>query len=459
MLQRKFQIFSLLVALVFTASCSHNQQQSHTSEVDLDLDVKKFTLDNGLRLLVYENNRLPIVSYYTFFDVGGRYEENGTTGATHFLEHMMFKGAKKYGPREFDTYIERNGGSTNAYTTFDNTVYYESFPKASLDKIIDMESDRLQHLLLEEKSFEKERQVVLEERKMRYENSDKGKLYLAMMKDVFKGTPYGGSVIGDKKDVESLNRDQMMEFFKRFYTPDNAIIVISGDVDASDVYSKIKSAFGSIKKSENLAQYKQEKDAPKHYQFKKKFENEIRLHGQSENPIFMIAYKGEPVGSDKSYQLDILSSILGQSESSYLNQLWTKGKHPKLGATYVANYTMKNNGVFYIYGELLHKVSLSSFKNSYEKMTRNICDEAISERTLQKTKNQFLVQYYGSLETNAEVARFLGNNEFFSGSYDFYKKEINIINAITVSQVMKVCKEVFNDEKIFVSIWNKHPNK
>lgn len=459
MLQRKTHIISFLIGLFILSACSHTETHEDHHRPVFNLEVKKYTLDNGLRLIVYENKKLPVVSYYTFFDVGGRYEESGTTGATHFLEHMMFKGAKKYGPREFDTYIEKNGGSTNAYTTFDNTVYYESFPKSSLDVIIDMESDRLQHLLLEEVSFEKERQVVLEERKMRYENSDKGKLYLSMMKEVFKGTPYGGSVIGDKEDVENLKRDQMMDFFKKFYTPDNAIIVIAGDVDADDVYSKIKKSFGDIKRSENLADYKKEKDAPNNYTFRSKFGREVKLHGQSENPIFMIAYKGEPVGSKRGYELDILSSILGQSESSYMNQLWVKGKRPLLASTYVANYTLKNNGVFYVYGELLHKVSLKTFQKSYDKHVRHMCDEAITERTLQKTKNQFLVQYYGSLETNAEVARFLGNNEFFAGDYENYKKEIEIINNITVPEVMSACKSVFRDGNIFVSIWNKHSKK
>ena len=145
----------------------------------------------ALRLLVVENNKLPIVSYYTFFDVGGRFEsrETGTTGATHFLEHMMFKGAKKYKAGEFEKIVEGNGGRGNAYTTFDSTVYYESFPSKVLEKIIDLEADRMGNLTIESKSFESERLVVKEERKMRYENSPMGKLYLSMMQAVFKGTP------------------------------------------------------------------------------------------------------------------------------------------------------------------------------------------------------------------------------------------------------------------------------
>ena len=143
------------------------------------MNAKKFVLDNGLKVIISENRKLPIFSYLTFYDVGGRFEsrEAGTTGATHFLEHMMFKGAKKFGPGEFEKIIESNGGRSNAYTTFDSTVYYESLNSEVIEKIIELEADRMENLLIEEKSFESERKVVLEERKMRYENSPSGKLF------------------------------------------------------------------------------------------------------------------------------------------------------------------------------------------------------------------------------------------------------------------------------------------
>lgn len=460
MIQRKLKVFAMLGTLFFGASCAHKEMDQSMAKDGLNLNVKKVVLDNGLRVLIYENHKLPIFSYYTFFDVGGRYEEGGTTGATHFLEHMMFKGAKKYGPRQFDTFIESNGGSTNAYTTFDNTVYYESLPSHTIEKVVDMEADRFQHLLLEKQSFEKERQVVLEERKMRYENSDRGKLYLSMMKEVFQGTPYGGSVIGDKKDVENLNRDQMREFFKRFYTPDNAIIVIAGDVDADDTIKMIKDKFGDIKKSEGLKEYKAKKDDPKRYEFKTKFNRSVRIKGQSKDPTFFAAYKGVPIGSRKAYAMDILASIIGQGESSYLNQKWVKSNRPKLAGVYAANYTLKNNGVFYIWGKLLNKVSLRSFKKDLSRTMRSICKNSISERTLQKTKNKYLVYYYNNVQSNSDVASFLGDLEFYYGDYKHYKKELDIINSIEVNEVKEVCKEVLSkNERIFVSIWDKHPKR
>ena len=227
---RVFKKGPLLIGLFFFISCS-TITPSKKSNLSLSLKVHKEILPNGLRVLIMENRRLPIFSYYTYFDVGGRHERKGITGASHFLEHLMFKGAKKYGAGKFDSLIEGNGGFSNAYTSFDNTVYHENMPSKSLPIIIDMEADRMVNLLLEPKAFEKERQVVLEERKLRYDNSPMGKLFLNMMQEVFEGTPYGGSVIGNVEDIKNVSRDQIFNYFKKYYSPNNAIVVIVGDVD------------------------------------------------------------------------------------------------------------------------------------------------------------------------------------------------------------------------------------
>lgn len=443
---------SLIIGLY---SCSHTDQKA--VHPDDSFGITKFTLENGLRLLVIPNHNLPIFSYYTFFDVGGRYEEKGTTGATHFLEHMMFKGAKKYGPSQFDSTIESNGGSNNAYTTFDSTVYYESAPSRMFEKIADMEADRMQFLLLEKNSFEKERGVVLEERKLRYENSPNGLLYLKMMKEVFKGTPYGGSVIGDAADVQNLKRDQMMKFFKKFYTPDNAIIVLSGDITASKAYDVINEKFGKIKSSTGLKEFKMKMDAPARYSHRAKYKRSIKIHGNSKTPIFMMSFKGEKLGTHESYVMDLLASILGDGASSYLTQKYVQNKKPILTSIYASNYTLKHNGVFFIGGELLQTTKLSKIKKSLSRDLSKFCKKSIDERSLQKVKNNYLVGFYKGSQTNAGVARMIGSYESFFGDYMFYKKELAIYQSITLDEVKASCKRVFNSkESIFLSVWDKH---
>lgn len=462
----KLLAFIGVVLLIGTFSCSNTVTTVKEEEpsgkklgdLKLSLNVKKYTLSNGLRVLIVENPKLPIFSYYTFFDVGGRFEGPGTTGATHFLEHMMFKGAKKYGPGKFDSIIESNGGSTNAYTTFDSTVYYQNMPSHTAMKIIDLEADRMQNLLLEKVAFDKERNVIFEERKYRYENSSNGKLYLKMMQELFKGTPYGLSVIGSVEDLVTLNRDQMLDFFKKFYTPDNAIIVVVGDVDSSEIIAEIKDKFGGLKaSSKEIQEFKKEKDLDKHYVSRPSFGKHVKVHGNTKSPIFMMAYRGDPLGTRKAYVMDILSTILGSGASSYFHQKYVRSKRPKLNSISVANYNLQKNGVFFISGELARATNLTKFRKTLIKETKRVCSKAISDRAVQKTKNQFLLSYYGGIQSNAGVAQFIGSTEKFYGDYNHYQKELEIYDSITTKEVIKICHEVFDDNtQVFVSVWDKH---
>ena len=432
------------------------------SSLSLNLKVSKYRLQNGLRLLIVEDHRLPIFSFYTFFDVGGRYEsrENKTTGATHFLEHLMFKGTHKTPLGYFDQIIEARGGHTNAYTTFDATVYHNNVPSGNLAKIVEMEADRMNNLKILPIPFEKEKKVILEERRLRYENRPAGKLYLAMMQEVFKGTPYGGSVIGSKEDLLSLTKEQVEKFYKRFYTPDNAIIVVAGNVNPKKTYYLIEKLYGNLAKSKNLAKFKKEKNSPEKYQSWGKFGREIKLNGATPVPIFNMAFKGEALGTRKSFVMDILSTILGSGDSSFLNQKFVKGRSHMLNSIYVYNYNLKYKGVFYIGGKLLKGISLNKFKKAIVKETKKICKKAINERSLQKTKNQYLMHYYNALQTNAGVAEFLGIREKFYDDYNFYKKELIIYDSIQIEEVKKVCHEIFDSQEyIFFSIWKNHPKK
>lgn len=463
---RIFILFSFLL-LTNCANIKKANQKQMTSKienntVESDLKVHKKEFDNGLKVLVVENNKLPIMSYYTFYNIGGRHEGPGTTGATHFLEHMMFKGAKKYGPGQFDSFIEGVGGSTNAYTNFDNTVYYQNLSSVELERVIDMEADRMSNLLLEPKAFESERKVVFEERKMRYENSPRGQLFLATMKAIFEGTPYGGSVIGEEKDLASLTREQVWDFFKKFYTPDNAIIVIVGDVKADHVFQLVEKSFGGMKPStKEDKKYKESKNDKAIYTHRGRYNRSIKLHGESPYPMFSLSFPGKPITEKEAFVMDILSSILGDGQSSYLVQKFVKGKRPILSSVSAFNYTLKYNGIFSVSGELLPRVSLAKTKSKIMRALKKSCDEAVTERNLQKTKNQYMIDYYGNFETNAGLAHFLGLRETYFDDYAFYKKEIDLYQNITVEQVKEACDNLFNKQSksIFLSVWKKHPKK
>jgi len=457
---------SLVISCLYLSACGTTSVQTlsqgggafKTAPATNGLNVKKVVLDNGLTVLIAPNPKLPIASFYTLFDVGGRYEVKGTTGATHFLEHMMFKGAKKYGPGEFDTLIEKNGGVTNAYTTNDSTVYYQNIPSGFIPTMVDLEADRLQHLLLEPFPFESERKVIFEERKMRYENSPDGYLYLMMMKKIFEGTPYGHSVIGDVEDLAALNRDQMMEFFKTYYTPDNAILAIAGDVDPEKTIELIKEKYGSIPRSKGLMELKAKRDEPAKYISQAKLNTEYKLYSTNPSPKFMLAYPGEKLGTRRAFIMDVLAYMLGTGGSSYLAQKYVKSDKPLFTDISIGNYNLRHAGVFYFNGEVMDGVPFESAKKKFMEDISNFCKEGIDSHTLSKTKNQIVVQAYHQLKTNAGVASTIMMNEKLYGDYNFGLKEMEIYQSITESEVKLVCEEILNRTgNILLSVWDKHP--
>lgn len=431
---------------------------SNKAEGLMNLTVYRTTLDNGLRVLIYPNKRLPIFSYYTFFDVGGRHERKGIdTGATHYLEHMMFKGSKKYPGKKFFNFVEGVGGNANAYTTFDSTVYYQNLPSDSLETIVDMESDRMREVILNPEEVEKERIVVFEERKKSYENSPRGQIYLAAMQAMFEGTPYGGSVIGEVEDLKNLTREGLLKFHDQFYAPNNAIVVIAGDVDPDKTIGMIKKYYGDLKKREDLKAYKDEKDNRSLYSHRGKYNRWIKLNSSSQNPLFMMGFKGEPLGTRRGYVMDVLASIIGDGNSSYLNQEFVKNRRPTLSSVSTFNYTLKHNGVFFISGGLLKGKNLRSLKRDLFIKLKKSCDQAITDRSLQKAKNQYMVSYFKAIQTNDGMASFLGGQENYFGHYSTYLKEIETYNSITVDELKTTCEGLFDKgEYVFVSSWAKH---
>lgn len=444
----------LLLALLMGCSSVKNKDSESLTE-NIHIDVSELKLENGLTALIVNNPKLPIFSLQLFYKVGGKNEVPGITGASHFLEHMMFKGAKRYGKNTIDFIIEGSGGSTNAYTTNDQTVYYENLPSTELEKILDIESDRMENLLLDVDDFNKERQVVLEERKMRYENAPRGQLYLEMMQTLYRGTPYGRSVIGDIPDLKSVTREQIYKYFKRFYAPNNATLVLIGDIDVSKAKHIIKEKFGKIPSSPSVEEAHKEL---KEEDFVPKWTNNqvVAKKGESPNPIFMMAFPTYKAGHKKGYALDVLSSILGSGKSSALVNQYILIEKPVATSMYAAHQSLEKSGFFFIGGELVRGVKLNEFREDLLKRLGGFCDSEITARNIQKVKNNYLNDLYAGLDTNAGLGSFLGERQLIFGDWRFYKEELGMYEKVTVEDVKTACKEAFAKPNVFVSVWNMH---
>ncbi|MCI0469121.1 MAG: insulinase family protein, partial [Nitrospirae bacterium] len=208
--------------------------------------VKEHTLNNGLKVLIINDHKSPLATFQIWYRVGSRDEPSGKTGISHLLEHMMFKGTQKHGSKQFSNIIQRNGGSDNAFTTKDYTMYYQTLSSDRIALSFELEADRMKNLLLDAKEVESEKNVVMEERRMRYDDEPKNLLYEEVVAAAFKAHPYHWPVIGWMTDIQSISSDDLREYYKKYYSPDNAFIIVSGDIAADKILPEIKKNFENI---------------------------------------------------------------------------------------------------------------------------------------------------------------------------------------------------------------------
>ncbi len=447
-------LFSLLLASPLLTGCASVKKPQSLAD-SINLDVEELKLANGMTALIVNQPKLPIFSLYFFYKVGGKNEAPGITGASHFLEHMMFKGAKKFGKNSIDFIIEGSGGSTNAYTTNDSTVYYENLPAKELGMMLDIEADRMENLGLDPDDFNKERAVVLEERKMRYENSPRGQLYQLLMQTLFAGTPYGRPVIGEIPDLKSVTREQIHAYFKRFYAPNNVTLVLVGDVNSAAAKKMIEEKFGAIPASPSVTQaHASLKD--EEFAVTMPAPKVVAQKGESPSPLFMMAYPTYKAGHPKGYALDILSSILGSGKSSTLLNEYILVPKPVATSMYAAHQQLEKAGFFFIGGELVRGVTLDGFRADVSRKLTAWCDSEVTARNIQKIKNNYLVDLYGGLDTNAGLAQFLGDRQMLFGNWRHYKTELELYEKVTVDDVKNLCRETFSKNPTFVSVWSQH---
>ena len=211
-----------------------------------------FELKNGMKVVVIENKRAPVIAQMIWYDFGSDVEERGKSGLAHFMEHLMFKGTKKFPDNSYSNFVSKIGGSENAFTSYDYTAYYQIFPKDELKKIMQMEADRMTNLTLTKKNVEIEKEVILEERFQRIESDPSSRLDESMRSVLFPNHYYGRPIIGWKHEIQDLNFDDVMKFYKKHYIPNNATLVLSGDVDLKKAKKLSKKYFGRIKKGKRL---------------------------------------------------------------------------------------------------------------------------------------------------------------------------------------------------------------
>ncbi len=403
------------------------------------MKTEKFVLENGFETLFLKRNYSPGISIQLWVKAGSRNEVPGITGISHMLEHMMFKGSKKYGPQAHAQLIQANGGELNAFTSNDRTVYYDNLPPEKLSLGLDLESDRFLRLSLDEKEFQTERQVVYEERKMRTDNSPYGKAMEMLFALTFIAHPYHWPVIGWESDILSWTIDDLRAYYKKFYSPKNVFLIIAGNFDKEKAKLLVEKKFGKWKKVEldDLRIPKEPKQNGERF-------TEIKM--RVELPFVFSAYRTPPYGSKEALVFDIAERILSGGESSRIYRKLVYDTQLALSAG-GGVYSFLDYGLFFVYGILNREKDFNSMKKALFEEVEGFFSGSIKEEELEKAKNQLKAELTKSTEKTFSHGMLVGESYFYTGNPDFYLKKANLYDPITLNDFKEVGEKFISEIK------------
>jgi zinc protease len=407
--------------------------------------IQSFTLDNGMTIVVQEDHSIPNANMYLFWKVGSRNEVPGITGLSHFFEHMMFNGAKKYGPKQFDRVMEANGGANNAYTTEDLTVYTNWFPSQSIETIFDLEADRIANLAIDEKMVESERGVVTSERSTGLENSNVRMLMEEVKGSAFRAHPYSWSVIGHQSDIDSWNLQDLKDFHRTYYAPNNALVVIVGDVTVAQVKKLAKKYWQPIPAQPEPKRVRTIEPEQK---------GERRVYVQKPSVTaanLMFAYHVPATSSADYYPLEMLANILGNGESARLNRALVDEQQL---ATDVFTYLPQSfdPNLFYIYAVASNTATAEKLEKAIVKEINRVIVEGVTENELMREKNRAQVELYRTLATINGKANTLGTYALYFGDHNKMFTAIDEIGAVTIEDIQRVASQYLRKKNRTVGV-------
>ncbi len=398
--------------------------------------VERDSLPNGLQVLLHEDHSVPAVCFFQWFRVGSRNERQGITGLSHFFEHMMFNGSANVPPKQYDVQLESQGAYSNAFTSYDQTAYYEEGGTAALETMMRLDADRMRSLSLLPDLLKSEVEVVREERRFRTDNSVPGMLDEALYSAAFVASPYHWPVVGWMKDLERITRDEMVEYFRTYYAPNNCTIIVSGDFDPVWVKAKLREYFGDIPRQTPPPK-------PVNAEPEQRGERRVSVHYPSETVTFVAGYKAAPVSDPDHYALEILAAVLGGGESSRLHRALVYEQQIALSAD--AGYRAQlEPGLFEFWVEMKPGAAAAEGEKALYAELDRLVKDGPTERELQKARNQAESRFVYTLETNRGAAQMLGRYEQNHGDYRALFGAVDRYRAVTAADVQRVAKQVFD---------------
>jgi zinc protease len=407
-------------------------------------DVKTHQLTNGMKILLLEDHTIPNIALYFFHRVGSRNERPGLTGLSHFFEHMMFNGAKKYGPRMFDRAMEDQGGANNAYTSEDLTVYQDWFPSSALPLIFDLEADRTSDLSFDPKMVESERGVVANERRLSVENNNERLLSEQVVASAFMAHPYQWPVLGWMVDIEHWRIEDLVQYYKTYYAPNNCEMVIVGDFQTENVIRMARQYLEPIPDQAPPPRVTTAEPA-------QLGERRIEVNKFAQLPILQASYHSPAAVDPDFIPLDVLEYILLRGQSSRLYQRLVDkeqvansvsgGQSPHLDP-FLFEFTIQPRS-----GVAIERVE----KILYEELEK-LQTSPVTEQELQKAKNTAIADFYRSMKTINGKANVLGTYDVVFGDYHKLFSAVDLINRTTREEVQRVAKKYLGPRNRTVGI-------
>jgi zinc protease len=432
MLQRRFG--SLLLFYFFVASLGIARAEP----------VQEFVLDNGLKVLLLEDHKSPAVTFQVWYRVGSRNEKDGKSGLAHFLEHFLFKGTPTTGPEEYSRIIAKNGGRSNAFTSTDMTVYFATMSRDKIHLQLELEADRMTNALLGETYFEPEKKVIQEERRLRTEDNPASALSEVANAVAYTVHPYRRPVVGWMEDIQNLTRQDLVDFYRLYYAPNNAFIVVTGDFSTAELLPKIKAAYGKIPRGAEPPKVKVTEP-------EQRGERRVTLKKEAELPFITMYYHAPNHTNPDSFALDLLSVVLagGRSSRLYHELVYKKRLAHGIDADYSS--VSIDPGGFSISAQLLPGKEAAELEREIDRELEKAKNDLVSDKELQKAKNQVEAAFIFAQDSIFGQAMKIGYYEI-AGGWRQMNDYLAGIRKVSREDVRRVAKKYLDRDRRTVGV-------
>jgi zinc protease len=403
------------------------------SQAGLKEQVFETVLPNGLKVILLENHKAPLITFQVWYRVGSRNEEWGKTGLSHMLEHMMFKGTKKFGPEEFSRIIQENGGNNNAFTSRDYTAYFANLSADRVQVVMDLEADRMHNLVLREEDFTTERMVVMEERRLRTEDDPQSVLGEQLMATAFQEQPYHWPIIGWMQDIQRFTLEDLKKYYRSYYNPLNAFLVVVGDFKREDLMPRIEKSFGSI--SRGIPP-----DQKKDIDPKQIGERRILVKKEAQLPALVMGYHVPNLRQPDSYVLEVITALLSGGKSSRFYQELVREKQLVLEAEAENSLLSRDPGLFYLSANPLPGKEVGEVEKALDQQIERLQKEPVERRELEKVKNQLESSFVYSQDSLFMQALLLARHEV-ALSWKTIDDYLPAIRKVTPEDIQRVAQE------------------